>query len=156
MNKYLTGLQSQISMSAYALSSDLIKSKRKLVKRKDQNLPKMRQPHAYMHNRPIDASDTVSMHYPKIGGSDAGSSIYYASLTTSVHKINGTRKRAHLFDEFSSLAPESLADVILEEENPEEILKIKRAEAKRHRKNKSENPTMIDKLKTRVAMGAMK
>ncbi len=76
-----------------------------------------------MHNRPIDAADTVSLAYPKMGGSDAGSSIYYASLATSVHKINGTRKRAQMMDEISSMAPESMSDVIVEEEDPEEILK---------------------------------
>jgi len=35
-----------------------------LIKKKDDKMPRERQPHAYMHNRPIDAADTISLAYP--------------------------------------------------------------------------------------------
>ena len=107
-----------------------------------------------MHNRPIDAADTVSLAYPRMG-SNAGSSIYYASLATSVHKINGTRKRAQMMDDISSMAPESMSDVIVEEEDPEEILKRQREEAAKYKKIKGKSQTMISKLKEQLSRGEL-
>ena len=60
-------------------------------------MPKKRHPHAYMHDRPIDGNDTVSLVYPNLNA-DGASSVYYASLTSSVHRLNGTKKRAFKFD----------------------------------------------------------
>ena len=66
-------------------------------------MPKKRAPHAYMYNRPLDAPDTISLAYPH-PDRDGGSTIYYASLSSSAHKMNGTRKRAHMVrDELSSI-----------------------------------------------------
>lgn len=86
-------------------------------------------------------------------GSDGGSSIYYASLSSSVHKINGTRKKARLMDDASSMAQDSMTDMVIEEEDPEEELRRKREEAKRYRNNKDENTTIIGKLKEKLAKG---
>lgn len=103
MNNYVNSLQKEFSQSALALSSTLMKNEHKLLSKKDDNMPKKRAPHAYMYNRALDAADSVSLAYPN-HDRDGGSSIYYASLSSSVHKMNGTRKRCHMVrDELSSI-----------------------------------------------------
>ena len=97
MNQYIHGLQSQISQSALGLSSELITQKKKLLHKKKEHMPAKRQAHAYMYNRGLSDRDTVSMAYPGMNA-DGASSLYYASLTSSIHKLNGTKKRATLMD----------------------------------------------------------
>ena len=97
MNKYVSDLQKEFSQSAKELSTTLIKNEKKLL-HKDKIVPKVRAPHAYMYNRPMDAPDTVSLAYPH-HDREGGSSICYASLTSSVHKMNGTRKRRDIYRE---------------------------------------------------------
>lgn len=86
-------------MSALGLSKELATQHKKMVGKKDAHVPRRRQAHAYMYDRALDASDTISMAYPNMT-----SSIYYASLTSSMHKINGTKKRDHVLDGASSVA----------------------------------------------------
>ena len=73
-----------------------------MAKKKDAFAPKRRAPHAYMHNRPMDAPDTVSLNYPHLDQHE-GSSLYYASLTSSVHRINGTKKRDNIMESIQSV-----------------------------------------------------
>ena len=63
--------------------------------KKDEKLPYKRAPHAYMHDRLLDAPDTVSLVYPR-HNTYGGDTVFYASLSSSVHKLNGTRKRAKM------------------------------------------------------------
>lgn len=153
MNEYMKGLQTQISQSALALSSELVASQKKILKQKDTHMPKVRMPHAYMYNRPLDAADTVSLAYPNLN--DGGSTVYYASLTSSVHKLQGTRKRAHMMDDMSSVQMESIADFPQEEEDPEEILRRKRSAAKKFRNNRDRSTTKIEKMQSKVSLGVM-
>lgn len=71
-------------------------------------MPRKRQAHAYMYNRGLEDRDTVSMVYPNLNA-DGASSLYYASLTSSIHKLNGTKKRAKMMDD-SSMQTEELSE----------------------------------------------
>lgn len=70
-------------------------NERKIQSKKDDFAPKRRVPHAYMHDRPMEAPDTISLAYPH-HNRYGGSSIFFASLTSSVHNMNGTLKNAHM------------------------------------------------------------
>jgi len=131
-------------------------------------MPKRRAPHAYMHNRPIEAADTVSLIYPNLG-QDGRSSVYYASLTSSVHAMNGTRKRNRVYDEESSMqqrsaAHEQASEGVVDDEELERLrveqeqeqIRLMQAEALKRRKNKDDHTTIIEKLKTQVSAGALK
>lgn len=147
MNEYLEGLQTQISQSAIGLSSELIIQQKKLLQKKREQMPKVRAPHAYMYNRGLADKDTVSLIYPNMNAS-GGSSIYYASLTSSIHKANGTRKRAKMMDP-ESQQTESLSMSAKEEIDPEEEERRKQAERMSYRKKKDD--TIIEKLKKQVS-----
>ena len=56
-------------------------------------------------------------------------------------------------DDASSMAQDSMTDMIIEEEDSEQVLKRKREEAKRFRNNKDKNTTIIGKLKEKLAKG---
>ena len=99
-------------------------------------------PHAYMYNRALDAADSVSLAYPNLNN-DGASSVYYASLTSSVHKMQGTRKRATMMDDMSSVQMESIMDAF-EEEDPEEILRRKRSAAKKLRNARDRSTSKIE------------
>lgn len=147
MNQYLEGLQTQISQSAIGLSSELITQQKKLLQKKEEQMPKVRQPHAYMYNRGLQDKDTVSLVYPNMNAS-GGSSIYYASLTSSIHKMNGTRKRAKMMDPVSQQT-DALSMSAVEEIDAEEEERRKQAERMKYRKKKDD--TIIEKLKKQVS-----
>ena len=63
----------------------------------------------------------MSLQYPNLNA-DGASSVYYASLTSSVHRLNGTKKRPMHLDQESSIADfSSVADFPQEPEDPEVI-----------------------------------
>jgi len=78
-------------------------------------MPEKRQAHAYMYNRALDDRDTVSLAYPGLNA-DGASSLYYASLTSSIHKLNGTRKGATRMDKGSMYGDDFSAFAIEEED----------------------------------------
>ena len=86
--------------------------------KKEEHMPRKRQAHAYMYNRALEDRDTVSLAYPG-HNADGASSLYYASLTTSIHKLNGTRKRATMLD-MGSVHTDDFSVAAIEEEDPEE------------------------------------
>ena len=146
MNEYLEGLQTQVSQSAIALSSELITQQKKLLQKKEEQMPKVRQAHAYMYNRGLEDRDTVSLVYPHMNAS-GGSSVYYASLSSSIHKMNGTRKRAKMMDPPSQTDAASMSAV--EEVDPEE--EERRKQAERMKYHKKQDDTIIEKLKKQVS-----
>ena len=113
-------------------------------------MPKKRAPHAYMYNRPLGAQDTVSLAYPH-PDRDGGSTIFYASLSSSVHKMNGTRKRANMVrDELSSIQQDgmSMSSALIfedeeEYEDPNEIRKREIQASRDRKRNASEKKTVI-------------
>ena len=115
-------------------------------------MPRQRQAHAYMYNRGLQDKDTVSLVYPNMNASDC-SSIYYASLSSSVHKMNGTRKRAKMMDPNSQIS-DAFSMSAVEEVDAEEEHRRKQAERMKYRKNKDD--TIIGKLKKQVSLGKLK
>ena len=115
-------------------------------------MPAKRQAHAYMYNRALEDRDTISKAYPGMNA-DGASSLYYASLTSSIHKLNGTRKRATMMDQ-GSQQTDNFSVGTIQEEDPEEEERRKQAERKKYRKKKDD--TIIDKLKQQVSQGKLK
>ena len=109
-----------------------------------------------MYDRAYDDKDTISQAFPNLSR-DGASSIYYASLTSSIHKMNGTRKRAHIKERDGlSTQNDDLSQFPIEEElHPDEIEKLKDAERKKHRWSKGDHLTKKERMKSQVLYGQM-
>ena len=96
-----------------------------------------------MYNRGLQDQDTISLVYPNLNA-DGASSIYYASLTSSIHKLNGTKKRAKMMD-LNSQMTDNISDSTIEKINAEEEQRRKEEERAKYRTKKDD--TIIGKLK---------